>query len=171
MDIANKKIFALVDCNNFYASCERIFRPDLEAKPIAVLSNNDGCIIARSAEVKAMGIPMGEPFFKVKHLLSQNRVHIFSSNYELYGDISQRIMNTLTTFAPQTDIYSIDEAFLDLSSLTNVNLEAYAREIQQTVYKEIGVPVSVGIGTSKPLLNWLTAWQKNPPGQRGCSTW
>ena len=108
-------MFALVDCNSFYASCEKIFRPDLRNKPIVVLSNNDGCVIARSSEAKLMGIGMGQPWYQVKDKYLNSNGIVFSSNYELYADISNRVMNVLTEFCPEIDIYSIDEAFLDLS--------------------------------------------------------
>ena len=109
-------MYALIDCNNFYASCERVFRPDLREVPIIVLSNNDGCVIARSNESKALGIKMGVPYFEVKGLCNQHKVQVFSSNYTLYGDLSERVMTTIEDFWPQTEIYSIDEAFLDLST-------------------------------------------------------
>jgi len=109
-----KKLFALVDCNNFYASCERLFRPELIGKPVVVLSNNDGCIVARSNEAKALGIPMGEPLFKAKQLIAKHKVHVFSSNYALYGDLSHRVMDTLRQMEPDVEVYSIDEAFIAL---------------------------------------------------------
>ncbi len=109
------KFIALIDCNNFYASCERIFKPKLIGKPIVVLSNNDGCIIARSKEAKSLGIKMGEPYFKAKNIINKNNVKVFSSNYSLYGDISQRVMETLSSFSSEFEIYSIDEAFLGLN--------------------------------------------------------
>ncbi|SHJ63907.1 DNA polymerase V [Malonomonas rubra DSM 5091] len=143
------KTFALVDCNNFYASCERLFRPDLKSQPVAVLSNNDGCIVARSQEVKDLGIKMGEPLFKVQDLLQQHGAHIFSSNYTLYGDISSRVMQTLETFSPHVEIYSIDEAFLDLSGFRE--LTAYCGGIKRTVFRHVGIPVSVGTGPTKTL--------------------
>lgn len=110
-------MYALIDCNNFYASCERLFRPDLRGKPIIVLSSNDGCVIARSNEAKALGIGMGEPYFKVKALCTRHQIHVFSSNFTLYGDLSQRVMSTIEQEWPHVEIYSIDEAFLDLSSM------------------------------------------------------
>jgi len=143
------KTFALVDCNNFYCSCERLFRPDLKKVPVAVLSNNDGCIIARSQEVKDLGIKMGTPLFKVRDLIKQHNVKIFSSNYSLYDNISNRVMQTLETFTPHVEIYSIDEAFLDLSGFADQN--SYGRTIKETVDKEVGVPVCVGIGPTKTL--------------------
>ena len=114
--LCTKKI-ALIDCNSFYVSCERLFKPSLIKKPVIVLSNNDGCIISRSSEAKALGIKMGEPYFKAKKIITKNNVYVFSSNYSLYGDISRRVMKTLKHFAPEMEIYSIDEAFLNLSSV------------------------------------------------------
>ncbi|MEN9964025.1 MAG: UmuC protein, partial [Bacteroidota bacterium] len=105
-------MFALIDCNNFYASCQRVFEPHLVGKPVVILSNNDGCVIARSNEAKALGIPMGAPAFQIKKIVDDNKVHVFSSNYALYGDMSSRVMNLLSTFAPEIEVYSIDEAFL-----------------------------------------------------------
>ncbi|MCC9135947.1 Y-family DNA polymerase [Pontibacter silvestris] len=146
-----KKLFALVDCNNFYASCERVFKPKLEGKPIVVLSNNDGCIIARSAEAKALGIPMGQPEFMTRELVKQHHVKVFSSNYALYGDMSARVMQILATFSPGIEVYSIDEAFLDLSNLLSQDLQQHAMKLCQTVVKWTGIPVSVGIAPSKTL--------------------
>ncbi|HIP37644.1 MAG TPA: Y-family DNA polymerase [Crocinitomix sp.] len=144
-------MFALVDCNNFFASCERVFRPDLNHKPIVVLSNNDGCIIARSNEVKALKIPMGAAAFKYKHILEQKQVHVFSSNYALYGDMSKRVMNLLTDFTPNIEIYSIDEAFLKLDGFDNYNLQNYGFKIKRTIDKGTGIPISIGIAPTKSL--------------------
>ena len=130
-------MFALVDCNNFYASCERAFNPSLNGRPVVVLSNNDGCVIARSNEAKLVGIKMGEPAFKIEPLLKKYNVAAFSSNYTLYGDMSQRVMNTLAGFSPEIEIYSIDEAFLDLTGFQNFNLEDYARKIKIITIFEI----------------------------------
>ena len=126
-------MIALVDCNNFFCSCERVFNPALEGKPIVVLSNNDGCVVARSNEAKALGIPMGEPAFKLRELIIKNNVVIFSSNYTLYGDMSRRVMNILLGMSPEVEIYSVDEAFLNLSGFTNYNLSEYSSHIRQTV--------------------------------------
>ena len=142
---------ALVDCNNFYASCERVFNPAWEARPVAVLSNNDGCVIARSNEVKEAGIPMGAPFFKYRDRLEAMRAVVVSSNYALYGDMSARVMNTLGRFTPDMEIYSIDEAWLDLTGFDPARLDAYGREIVATTYRETGIPVSMGIGPTKVL--------------------
>lgn len=143
------KRFALVDCNNFYASCERIFRPALENKPIIVLSNNDGCVIARTNEAKALGIKMGTPAYEYKSLVEKYNINVFSSNYALYGDISGRVMSTLSVMAPEIEIYSIDEAFLDVTGVLPEFLEEYASQIIKTVNQWTGIPVSIGIGSSK----------------------
>lgn len=142
---------ALVDCNNFYASCERVFNPKLNNRPIVVLSNNDGVIIARSEEAKALGIKMGDPFFKVEQLLKQKKVAVFSSNYTLYGDLSARVMTTLEQFSPEVEIYSIDEAFLNLTGIELGNQTAYLKKIRQTIKKWLGLPVSVGMAPTKTL--------------------
>lgn len=144
-------MFALVDCNSFYASCERLFRPDLRERPIVVLSNNDGCIIALCDRAKALGIKMGEPHFKVKGKLEELNVAVFSSNYTLYGDISNRVSQVLERFAPKMEIYSIDEAFLDLSGMKHFDLEDYANQIRTEVLKCVGIPTCVGIAPTKAL--------------------
>lgn len=160
-------LFALVDCNNFYASCERVFRPDLEGKPIIVLSNNDGCVIARSAEAKALGIPMGAPAFEMEELITKNKVFVFSSNYALYGDLSQRVMGVLSQMSPDIEIYSIDEAFLRIDSIRLYSPEEYARKIQSNIYEWLGIPVSVGIGSTKTLAKAANYLAKSFPGHRG----
>ncbi|MDI9409610.1 MAG: Y-family DNA polymerase [Candidatus Pacebacteria bacterium] len=147
--------FALVDCNNFYCSCERVFNPRLEGRPVVVLSNNDGCIVARSAEAKALGIKMGAPFFKIKEQLEQQRVEVFSSNYTLYGDMSARVMSILTDAVPRSEVYSIDECFLQLDGLWQPN-ESHARlpwasELRQRVRQWTGIPVSIGMAPTKTL--------------------
>lgn len=142
---------ALVDCNNFYASCERVFTPAWERKPIGVLSNNDGCIIARSNELKEAGIPMGAPFFKYRKQLRQMGAVVVSSNYELYGDMSARVMNTLGEFTPEMEVYSIDEAWLDLTGFCTASLDAYGRNIVAKTRQYTGIPVSMGIGPTKVL--------------------
>lgn len=142
---------ALVDCNNFYASCERVFNPKLNDRPIVVLSNNDGVIIARSEEAKALGIKMGDPFFKVEQLIKQKKIAVFSSNYTLYGDLSARVMTTLEQFSPEVEIYSIDEAFLNLTGIELANQTEYLRKIRQTIQKWLGLPVSVGMAPTKTL--------------------
>jgi DNA polymerase V len=146
-----KKVFALVDCNNFYASCERLFRPELNGKPVVVLSNNDGCIVARSNEAKALGIPMGEPLFKAKHLIAKHNVHVFSSNYALYGDLSHRVMDTLRQMEPDVEVYSIDEAFIALPVTKERDRVKYAGELREKIRKNVGIPVSIGIAATKTL--------------------
>ena len=142
---------ALVDCNSFYVSCERLFNPRIQKKAVVVLSNNDGCVISRSTEAKILGIKMGEPYFKVKDLVKKNKVEVFSSNYALYGDISRRVMRVLRTFSPKVEIYSIDEAFIDLSFIDEKGAAEYGKEIRSRVLKWTGIPTSVGIATTKTL--------------------
>ncbi len=144
-------LFAIVDGNNFYASCERVFNPGLEGKPVVVLSNNDGTVIARSNEAKALGIKMGVPAFEIKQLVKQHNISVFSSNYELYGDMSRRVVDTLLHFTPNLEVYSIDESFLDLGNFYNVNLQDYARTIKDTVRIWTGIPVAVGVAPTKTL--------------------
>ena len=148
---AEATLLALVDCTSFYASCEAVFRPSLWGKPVVVLSNNDGCVIARSPEAKALGIPMGAPEFQWRERLRDLNVAVFSSNYELYGDMSARVMTVLRRFAAAVEVYSIDEAFLSLEGMAWSQLEAHAREIRETVRRWTGIPVGVGVGTSKLL--------------------
>lgn len=142
-------MYGLVDCNNFYASCERVFRPELNGKPIVVLSNNDGCVIARSNEVKQLGIKMGVPFYQIKDLVESKKIYAFSSNYTLYGDMSSRIMNMLADFTPNFEVYSIDEAFLDLGGFDN--LQQLGHKIVKEIISSIGIPVSLGIAPTKTL--------------------
>jgi len=142
---------ALVDCNSFYVSCERLFNPKIRKKPVVVLSNNDGCIISRSNEAKALGIKMGEPYFKEKDIIVKNNVQVFSSNYSLYGDISRRVMRTLKRFNSDIEVYSIDEAFLDLSNFSDEEIEDVGKEIRNTVLQWTGIPTSIGIAKTKTL--------------------
>lgn len=144
-------MYALVDCNNFYASCERLFKPKLANSPIIVLSNNDGCVIARSNEAKALGIKMAEPFFKIKHLIKKNNISVFSSNYAFYGDMSRRVMSTLQDSWPEMEIYSIDEAFLCLDKLSPAKLNDFSEDLQKKVSLHTGIPVSIGLGETKTL--------------------
>ena len=144
-------MYGLVDCNNFYVSCERVFNPSLKDRPVVVLSNNDGCIIARSNEAKALGIPMGAPLHSYKALIKQNKVLVYSSNYTLYGDMSSRVMNSLNYFVPDMEIYSIDEAFLSLKKFNNKTLLDEMFTIRQSIYQWTGIPVSIGVGPTKTL--------------------
>ncbi len=157
-------MFALIDCNNFFASCERLFRPDLVGKPVAVLSNNDGCIIARSQEVKDIGIGMGVPLHEVKQLVRQHDVTLFSANFELYGEVSERIVALLREVTPLVEVYSIDECFLDLSELDYTNWNTWAKHVQNRVEEEVGIPVSVGIGPTKTLAKVATTYAKKHGG-------
>ena len=145
-----KKI-ALVDCNSFYVSCERLFKPSLIRKPVIVLSSNDGCIISRSNEAKALGIKMGDPYFKAKEIIKKNNVHVFSSNYSLYGDMSRRVMKTLKYFGTEIEVYSIDEAFLDLTGISDELVELFGKKIRNIVLEWTGIPTSIGIASTKTL--------------------
>lgn len=161
-------MFALIDVNNFYTSCEKIFRPDLANMPVVVVSNNDGCVISRSKEAKKLGIKMGEPYFKIKDLLYQHRVTVFSSNYALYADMSERVMNILEEMGPGLDIYSIDEAFMDISGLDKlVALEDFGRMIQKRLIKETGLTVGVGIAPTKTLAKMANYAAKKWPQTGG----
>jgi DNA polymerase V len=153
-------MYALVDCNNFYASCERIFNPKMEGRPVVVLSNNDGCVIARSEEAKLLGIEMGAPAFLNEEKFSKNNVAIFSSNYALYGDLSDRVMKTLAGFVPRLEVYSIDEAFLDMHNMQHYDLEDLGCKIRTTVKKNIGIPVSIGIAPTKTLAKMANRYAK-----------
>ena len=144
-------MFALIDCNNFYVSCERVFNPKLNNKPVVVLSNNDGCAISRSNEAKALGIPMGAPAFKYEKVFRKNNVKVFSSNFPLYGDMSSRVMSILSKFTPNIEIYSIDEAFLKFEGFENYDLESYCLGIKDIVLKWTGIPISIGIAPTKAL--------------------
>ncbi len=149
--IQRTKKIALVDCNSFYVSCERLFNPKIRKKPVVVLSNNDGCIVSRSNEAKALGIKMGEPYFKAKDIIIKNNVQVFSSNYSLYGDLSRRVMRTLKRFNSDIEVYSIDEAFIDLSNFLDKEIENVAQEIRSTVLQWTGIPTSIGIAKTKTL--------------------
>lgn len=147
--LSERPIYALVDCNNFFASCERVFRPDLVDKPIVVLSNNDGCVIARSNEAKALGIPMGAPYFKYKDLCREQGVCVFSSNYQLYGDFSERVMQSLRMLVPELEVYSIDEAFVRLDGIADI--ESFAHHLREKIRRWTGITVSIGVSYSKTL--------------------
>lgn len=160
-------LFAMVDCNNFYVSCERVFEPSLWGAPVVVLSNNDGCVIARSNEAKALGIAMGEPAFKRERFFRANGVRVFSSNYALYGDLSRRVMEILGTFSPDLEIYSIDEAFLRIDGLPFRNTQNFARTIRETVTRWSGIPVSVGVAETKTLAKIANRKAKKDPASGG----
>lgn len=168
---ARNRCFALVDCNNFYASCERVFDPKLKKQPVVVLSNNDGCIVARSGEAKALGIGMGKPFFQCRDIIEKHGVHVFSSNYTLYGNMSERVMNTLAQFTPEMEIYSIDEAFLNLSGCDHLGkhggLTEYAHNVRATVMQWTGIPVSIGIARTKTLVKVANRLAKKSARAKG----
>ncbi|NLB63637.1 MAG: Y-family DNA polymerase [Fibrobacter sp.] len=163
-------MFALIDCNSFYASCERLFRPDLQNTPIVVLSNNDGCAVAMCAQAKKLGIKTGEPYFKIKSLLQRHQVQVFSSNYTLYGDISRRVMQTLEQMVPQMEVYSIDEAFLDLSGMKNWDLKHFGAKIRARVLQNVGIPTCVGIAPTKVLAKAANRVAKKFP-ERTAGVW
>ena len=158
-------MYGLLDCNNFYASCERVFNPSLNGKPIVVLSNNDGCVISRSNEAKALGIPMGESAYKLKELLEKRNVHIFSSNYVLYGDMSHRVMGMLAEMVPEIEIYSIDEAFLMLDGIPDI--ETFGKKMVRKIHKGTGIPVSLGVAPTKTLAKAANRFAKKYPGYKG----
>lgn len=164
---SKKPIFALIDCNNFFVSCERVFRPDLWNKPVAVLSNNDACIVARSNEVKAMGVPMGAPLFKIDHLMKGKDVTLFSANFRLYGDFSQRVVQILSQAAPEIEVYSVDESFLEISSLPDQDHAAWARDLRDRVMRWTGIPVSIGVAPTKTLAKAAAEYAKQVPDTAG----
>ncbi len=165
----SKPMYALIDCNNFYASCERVFQPKLEGQPIVVLSNNDGCVVARSNEAKALGIGMGVPFFQIRDVIRQHNVHYFSSNYQLYGDMSARVMDVLASFCDDIEVYSIDEAFLKLNFYHQdpETLVAFCQNLRMLVRQFTGIPVSVGIAPTKTLAKLANHLAKKPPTPEG----
>jgi DNA polymerase V len=165
--MTNRKLYALLDCNNFYASCERLFRPELEGRPLVVLSNNDGCVIARSAEAKALGIGMGEPYHRCRRLLDTHQVEVFSSNYALYGDLSRRVMDILGRLEPEVEVYSIDEAFFRLPQGSPEQIQANGRAIRATVRRQVGLPVSIGYGPTKTLAKIANRIAKKQPAHDG----
>ena len=167
----SQQYIALIDCNNFYVSCERVFNPALEGKPMVVLSNNDGCVVARSQEVKNLGLKMGVPLFKIRQLVAQHSIEVYSSNYVLYGDMSARVMATLSHFSPDVEIYSIDEAFVDLSWLDYQELSAYAARIKNTVAQWTGIPVSIGIAPTKTLAKIANRFAKKYAQYQGVFLW
>ena len=161
------EVFGLIDCNNFYVSCERVFRPDLEGKPVIVLSNNDGCAVARSAEAKLLGIKMGDPEFKIRDLIRRENVRVFSSNYALYGDLSRRVGDTLGSMVPTVETYSIDESFLNLGEFNGREVEPLARELRDRVHRWVGIPTCVGIAPTKTLAKVANFIAKKRPQYRG----
>lgn len=163
----NSSCFALVDCNNFYASCEKLFRPDLKNRPLVVLSNNDGCVVARSKEAKALGLKMGVPYFKIQQEIEQHQIAVFSSNYALYADLSNRVMTTLEELAPQVEIYSIDEAFLNLNGFSASSRAEFGLHIKQTIFDWIGISVGVGIAPTKTLAKLANHAAKQYPQTGG----
>jgi DNA polymerase V len=166
-----KTVFALIDCNNFFVSCERLFRPELEGTPIVVLSSNDGCVVARSNEAKELGIPMAAPAFKYRYIFNQHKVQTFSANFEIYGDISRRITGMLTTITPKIEIYSVDESFLDISTLPIKDYGAWGRAVRASILKNIGVPVSIGIAPTKTLAKLASELAKQNPEHEGAVDW
>lgn len=158
-------MYALIDCNNFYASCERVFRPELRGKPIVVLSNNDGCVIARSNEAKDLGVPMGALAFEFESLFIEKQIHVFSANFALYGDLSNRVMSILQEYTPEIEIYSIDEAFLKLDGFKYVDLQIYGQEIRERVFTGTGIPISIGIAPTKALSKVANRIAKKFPEQ------
>ncbi|MEG1008150.1 MAG: Y-family DNA polymerase [Bacteroides sp.] len=160
-------MYGLVDCNNFFVSCERVFNPALRSFPVVVLSNNDGCVISRSEEAKRLGIPMGQPAFKIKPLLDSNQLVAFSSNYSLYGDMSHRVMSTLSTFVEDIEVYSIDEAFLNFNGFEKYDLHEYGQMIVRTTTKGTGIPVSMGIAPTKTLAKVASKFAKKYPRYKG----
>ena len=160
-------MYALADCNNFFASCERVFRPELNGRPVIVLSNNDGCAVARSNEAKALGVKMGDPYFKLKPLIEANNIAVFSSNFALYGDMSRRVQEVLRTYSPAVEPYSIDECFLDLSGMEHQDFDALAKNISQDCWKQTSIPVSVGIAPTKTLAKIASKLCKKYPKLSG----
>ena len=163
------ELYGLADCNNFFVSCERVFRPDLNGKPVIVLSNNDGCVISRSNEAKNLGIRMGIPLFQIRNEIEKHKIAIFSSNYVLYGDMSRRVMSLLSCYTPRLDQYSIDEAFLDFSNMGDTNqLHNYGKEIVRIVGKGTGIPISLGIAPTHTLAKVASKFAKKYKGYHGC---
>ena len=160
-------MFALIDANNFFVSCERVFQPKLEGKPVAVLSNNDGCLVSRSNEAKALGLPMQGTLYSVRHLVRQGKLQVFSSNPVLYKDMSRRVIETLRQFSPEVEQYSIDEAFLGLKGFSQKNLTGYGAQIRATVKQWTGIPVSVGIAKTKTLAKIAAHVAKRDPAAQG----
>lgn len=163
-------VFALIDCNNFFVSCEKVFRPDLEGRPVVVLSNNDGNAVARSNEAKALGIGMGQPYFEFKKMFEANQGTAFSANFLLYGDMSRRVTDVIRQFSPDIEVYSVDESFVDLSLLATTDYDKLANDIRQRIFQWTGVPVSVGVGPSKTLAKAASEYTKHHPKIGGVFT-
>ena len=162
-----KKLFALIDCNNFYVSCERVFHAAIQNTPVVVLSNNDGCIVARSNESKKLGVKMGQPVFQIEELINKHKIQVFSSNYSLYASMSDRVMGVLSTFSPRMEVYSIDEAFLELTDLIIDDFTEFGRTIKAQVLQYTGIPVSVGIAPTKSLTKIANEVVKKDPTYGG----
>ena len=160
-------MYGLADCNNFFVSCERVFRPDLNGKPVIILSNNDGCVIARSNEAKRLGIKMGHPYFQLEALIKRHNVTVFSSNFALYSDMSRRVQQTLRTLCPETEVYSIDESFLNLRGIKEEELDAFGHYVSRKVLKDTGIPISVGVSHTKTLAKIASKLCKQYPKLRG----
>lgn len=173
MDIKkNLKKIGIIDCNNFYVSCERLFNPESIGRPTVVLSNNDGCVIARSQEAKDLGIKMGEPFFKSREFMNQHRFCVYSSNYNLYGDMSDRVMKVISEFGNDIEVYSIDEAFVDFSNIPEEDLNNTLILIKEEVKRKVGIPVSIGVGPNKTLAKLTSYLAKKSSSYNGvCSYW
>ena len=160
-------MFALADCNNFFVSCERVFRPDLEGKPVVVLSGNDGCVVSRSNEAKALGIPMGAPLYQIKALVEKEGVVCFSSNFSLYGDLSDRVMSILRAHTTRFEQYSIDESFINIDHVPVEEQKAYCEQLVRDIRKGVGIPISIGIASSKTLAKVASKYAKKYPGYHG----
>jgi DNA polymerase V len=160
-------MYGLADCNNFFVSCERVFRPELIGKPVIILSNNDGCVISRSNEAKRLGIKMGHPYFQLEALIKKHNVAVFSSNYALYSDMSRRVQQTLRSLCPETEVYSIDESFLNLRGIKEEELDAFGHYVSRKVLKDTGIPISVGISHTKTLAKIASKLCKQYPKLRG----
>lgn len=160
-------MFGLADCNNFFVSCERVFNPALNGKPVVILSNNDGCVIARSNEAKKLGIKMGQPYFQLSALIKQHNIAVFSSNYVLYSDMSHRVQQTLRSLCPETEVYSIDESFLNLRGIKDNELDSFGHYVSRTVQKNTGIPISVGISHTKTLAKIASKLCKQYPKLNG----
>ena len=167
-----KRKIGIIDCNNFYVSCERVFNPTSIGRPTVVLSNNDGCVIARSQEAKDLGIKMGEPFFEKRDFMTQHRFCVYSSNYNLYGDMSDRVMSVIKEYTKEVEVYSIDESFVDFSNIPDDELVDRLHFIKNEVKRKVGIPVSIGVGPNKTLAKLTSHIAKQTPGYDGvCSYW